>query len=310
MIIIEGPDNAGKSTLVDFIRHHSKLGLIKTFYPKQNQLSYYIHTPAQYANFYLERYYISELVYPEFKPGRAKMKPWHQYLIEAGLMPFAPVILYVRPSRDTIIENMKRRGDDYVSLDEVDLMLDTYDRKIENSYVPNFKFDYKEIKSYPETQDFLDFLENHHLFLQSEASRYQKFLSSGDWNAPSPIMFIGDMPSKQSIGNGFIRAFSSPTGSSEFLHECLYKAGCYPDHLMPYFTNWNKCEDNDRLNAKMLEEELKLVNPRAIVCLGEEIRKKVGEGETIHHPSYIKRFKSKDYEFYIDDIKRILNNHK
>jgi thymidylate kinase len=310
MIVIEGPDCAGKSTLVDHIRKHSKIGLVKPFYPKQNQLSYYIHSPAYYANFYLERYYISELVYPEFKPGRAKMEPWHQYLIEAGLMPFAPVILYVRPTKETILENMKRRGDDYVNLDEVDLMIETYDKVVKRSYLPRFAFDYKKTNSPSEIIDWLDFLENYHEVLQDSSQPLQKFLSTGNGSA-RPIMFIGDMPSDKSIGNGYIRAFASYTGSSEFFHKCLFNAGYYPEAQMPYFTNWNKCENNDLLNMRALEEELKLVNPCAIVCLGEKIRKKVGQGETIFHPSYIKRFgKELEYGNYIKQLKVIKNQNK
>ena len=302
MIIIEGPDNSGKSTLVDYIRKHSKIGLLKPFYPKKNQLNYYLHSPAHYANYYLERYYISELVYPQFKPNRVQMEPWHQYLIEAGLMPFSPIILYVRPSKETILENMNIRGDDYIKLEEVDQMVHFYDEIIENSYLPSFNYDYKGNN----LKEILNVVESLHELKQYRALRLQKYLSAGTYDALSPIMFIGEMPSDHSIGQGFIRAFISNTGSSEFFHKCLYDAGYYPNEMMPYFTNWNKCENNDTLNLRMLNDEIAIVNPRKIVCLGEEIRKKAGVGETIFHPSYIKRFGMKGYESYIQDLKNLL----
>jgi thymidylate kinase len=305
MIIIEGPDAAGKSTFVDYIRKNSKVGLLKPFYPKQNQLSYYLHSPAQYTNFYLERYYISELVYPQFKPGRNKMQPWHQFLIEAGMMPFAPVIIYVRPAKETIIKNIKNRGDDYVNLDDIDQMLYYYDEVIDNSYFPVFTYDYEE--NHLET--FLELIEGVHEERSQRALKLQKFLSSGNYYEEGSIIFIGDMPSKQSIGNGYLRAFISNTGSSEFLHRCLFDAGIYPTQQMPYFTNWNKCENNNYLNAKMLEEEIQLVKPRKIIFLGEEIGKKTWQKigsvtySTIYHPAFVKRFKTKNYDNYIKDLK-------
>jgi hypothetical protein len=301
MIIIEGPDAAGKSTLVEYIKKNSKLELIKPFYPKQDQLKYYLLSPSNYSSCWLERYYISELVYPQFKPNRAKMQPWHQYIIEAGLMPFAPTIIYVRPSKDTIKENILSRGDDYIYPDDVDKMVECYDRTIDNSYLPVFNYDYK-------TEDpskFINYIVSHYIWRLEKAKKLQKFLSSGNYYEEGSVMFIGDMPSNQSIGNGFIRAFISNTGSSEFLHKCLFDAGVYPSEQMPYFTNWNKWEDNNKLNLQSIQEEIDIIKPKKIVCFGKEIKNMLGTGEVIEHPAYIKRFKSKDYSLYTDKIKNL-----
>jgi pyruvate kinase len=45
---------------------------------------------------------------------------------------------------DTILENMRKRGDDYVKLDEVEKMVHFYDETIENSYLPRILYNYKE----------------------------------------------------------------------------------------------------------------------------------------------------------------------
>lgn len=301
MIIIEGPDAAGKSTVVEFIKNNSSIPLIKPFYPKKNQLSYYLHSPATYANFYLERYYISELVYPQFKPNRVKMEPWHQYLIEAGLMPFAPIILYIRPTKETIYENIKNRGDDYINLDEVDSMIQYYDKTIEKSYLARYVYDYK----LNDLCSFLHMIESCYEFLLEQIKPFKKFLFSGDCENKNSLMFIGDMPSNQSIGNGYLRAFISDKGSSEFLHKCLYEAGFYPNKFMPYFTNWNKCENNYKLNLKALKEEIELLKPRKIIFFNKDIQKKVGIGEVLEHPSYIKRFHLKNYSWYIEKLKNL-----
>jgi thymidylate kinase len=299
MIVIDGCDGSGKSTLVEYIKKNSAIQLIKPFYPKQDQLSYYLHSPAQYASYYLERYYTSELVYPQFKEGRDQMQPWHHYLIEAGLMPFAPVILYVRPDKETILNNLRVRGDDYVHLEEVDQMLHFYDDVMENTYCPVFTYNYKENN----LDQILEIVENVHGERIEKSKKLGKFLSSGNYYEEGCIMFVGDMPSNYSIGKGFVRAFISNTGSSEYFHRCLFDAGVYPTKQMPYFTNWNKCEDNQELNKKALEEEISIVNPRKIIFLGESIRDKFGSGDFICHPAYIKRFKQGQYQEYIQKIK-------
>jgi thymidylate kinase len=303
MICIDGPDGGGKSFLVEYIKSHSQIPVVKPFYPKQNQLSYYLHSPAHYAPFYLERYYTSELVYPQFKEGRDQMQPWHQYLIEAGLMPFAPVILYLRPTKETILKNIHVRGDDYVKIEEIDQMIHFYDAVMEDTYVPVFTYDYKQNN----IDTILKVIEDIHRMRQEKAVRLQKFLSTGNYYEEGCIMFIGDMPSNYSIGKGFVRAFSSNTGSSEFFHHCLFDAGVYPTKQMPYFTNWNKCEGNRELNAKALKEEYEIIKPRKVICLGKEVREQVGFGETIYHPAYIKRFKKVQYNEYIQQLKEIMD---
>ena len=303
MILIEGTDNSGKSSLVEYIKSRSNIPVVKPFYPKINQLSYYLHSPSNYANFYLERYYISELVYPQFKSNRIQMVSHAQYLIEAGLMPFSPIIIYVRPSNETIKENMLSRGDDYISMEEVDQMIYFYDKTIENSYLPIFKYDYKKM----DIQDFLSCVENLHKIRFEISKKFQKYMSSGNIYESGSIMFIGEIPSNLSIGKGYVRAFISDKGSSEFLHKCLYDVEIYPKEQMPYFTNWNKWEGNETLNFKSIQEEIGLLKPRKIICLGKEIRKKLGTGEVLDHPAYIKRFKSnpENYKEYIEKIREL-----
>lgn len=299
MIVIDGPDGSGKSTLVEFIKKNSSIQLVKPFYPKQDQLSYYLHSPAHYAPFYLERYYTSELVYPQFKEGRDQMQPWHQYLIESGLMPFYPVILYVRPEKETILENLKVRGDDYIRLEEIDQMLYFYDDVMENTYVPVFTYDYKQNN----LDTILGLVENVHEQRKQRAQKLQKFFSAGNYYEEDCVMFVGEMPSNYSIGKGFVRSFVSNTGSSEYFHRCLFDAGIYPTKQMPYFTNWNKCENNEVLNRKALEEEIEIVKPRKIIFLGKSLQEKFGTGDFVCHPAYIKRFKQGQYKEYIQELK-------
>lgn len=301
MIIIEGPDAAGKTTLVKWIRENTDIGVMKPFYPKVNQLSYYLHTPAHYYGHFLERYYLSEFVYPRFKKNRDAMEPWKQYIMEAAILPYAPVILYLRPEKETIIENIRTRGDDYVSENEVDEMLKWYDWAVGRSHIPHVKYDFKN----DDLEEVLEKVMGLHIEQAFVCDNNRYFLSSGSLAQEGGIMFIGEDPSDKSVGEGYIRAFISHKGSSAFLHEMLYEAGIY-DKEMPYFTNWGKGLDNDKDKKEILENEISYLKPRKIICLDKKIHEKVGQGEYIEHPAYVKRFSSKDYSWYIEKLKNLL----
>lgn len=301
MILIEGADGGGKSTLVKWLRDNTYNGVVKPYYPKVNQLSYYLHSASHYSGYFLERYYLSEIVYPRIKKDRVAMEDWKQFLIEAALMPYAPVILYLRPDKETIIENYRIRGDHYINEDEIDRLIKEYDWAIERSHIPHIKYNYKENK----VEDILIKITNLYSDRCDKTEDMRYFLSSGNSIDKEGLMFIGEDPSDKSIGEGYIRAFISDKGSSAFLHQILYEAGIY-DKEMPYFTNWGKGLDNDEDKKRILEYEIEQLNPRKIICFGKDIQEKVGQGEYVEHPAYVKRFYSKDYQWYINKIKELV----
>jgi deoxyadenosine/deoxycytidine kinase len=299
MIIIEGPDGAGKTTLVQWIKKEPGLTVMKPYYPKVNQLSYYLRTPAYYAGYFLERYYLSELAYPQFKPDRVVMEPWKQFQIEAALMPFGPVIFYLRPSKETIIKNIKSRGDDYVDEHDVDKMLEVYDGLIERSFIPHVKYDFENDDVEKKVTEAAEL----YIGREYQANRLRHNLYTGSVEKDG-IMIVGYEPSNKSIGCGYIQGFLSDKGSSSFLHEMLYKAGVY-EHTMPYFTNFWKGHDNMKDAVDALVEEINEIHPRKILALGRDVATYAPMGEFLEHPSYVKRFNSNNYDWYIDKIKEL-----
>jgi len=301
MIIIEGPDGAGKSTLVQYIKKETTFGVLKPYYPKSNQLAYYLHTPPMYYGYFLERYYLSELAYPQFKQDRKVMVPWGQFQIEAAMLPYAPVIFYLRPERETIIKNIKTRGDDYVDENDVDKMLKVYDSIVERSFIPVVRYDFEKDDMALKIEEAV----SKHVSSDSECSDLRGYLYTGSIKKGG-IMIIGEDPSNKSIGSGYIKGFLSDKGSSLFLHQCLWRAGIY-EHTMPYFTNWSKGFDNDDDRMRVLKEEIDAIKPRKIITMGKEVTQKTGiGGGELEHPSYVKRFNSANYEWYIEKIKSLM----
>ncbi|NJO90808.1 MAG: hypothetical protein HC831_18965, partial [Chloroflexia bacterium] len=99
----------------------------------------------------------------------------------------------------------------------------------------------------------------------------------------------------------------------------------YDRKVMPYFTNFYKFSSGEgdalKMNGKKLEEEIEFINPRKIICLGNEVMKAIsqtipeslihasnGRGLTlVPHPGYVKRFAGKEgKEKYIKELKQTL----
>lgn len=312
MVLIEGMNSSGKSTLINYFK---KLGYstIKPFYPKINQLKYYLHSGVYYQNYFLERYYISELVYPIIKKDRVKMKEYEQFLIEASLYSYNPIILYLRPSIQTIKKNIKYRKNSYISKDEIETLLEAYDLIVGRSRFPVFTYDYQKDNIDDVMEKLMKMLNDR----EKRTELFKPYLGSGNCYTKNSLMFIGEIPSNNSIGNGFIRSFISDSGSSPFFHKCLYEAGIY-EKEMPYFTNFYKFskEEEKALDKNLISlvEEINHLNPRKIICLGslpiEKIKNMLDNYniEQIEHPSFIKRFKSSDYQFYTDKLKKLAND--
>ncbi len=313
MVIIDGPDGGGKSTFIKYLRDNFDQKIIKPYYPKVNQLRYYLQSGPLYQYKWLERYYPSEMVYPRAMPDRTQMENYKQFIIEASIMPFNPAIIYLRPPIDDIKENvLKTRGDDYVKEeDQIEKIVWEYDKFMERTRLPVFKYDY--------TKDDIDLVYDNitadNFGEKYDFEPYPLDLLAGDPYPPKPgLMIIGEEPSNKSLGQGFLRPFISDTGSSLFLHECLYEAGVYRKE-MPYFTNFYKFSSDEvdakEQNIETFYEEVQKIRPRRIICLGkniyDEIKKlslKSYNIKGIEHPSYISRFMSgkEGKKIYIDKI--------
>ena len=279
MQIIEGPDAVGKSTFINYLRKEGIM-VSKPYYPKENQLRYYLHTSVLYGNQWLERYYPSEMIYPRVKKGREQMGNYKQFMIEAAVYPFSPVIIYLRPPLEIIKDNIKSRGDDYIKTDEeIEKMVWEYDKFMERTTVPVIKYNYleddkseiiKEAKKIeyrgtrknPWTQG----IDPDKLFFPAS-------LRSG--NPYAKLMIIGEEPSNSAVGQGFIRPFINDSGSSLFFHECLYEAGIYKKYGMPYFTNFYKFSSHEiessNRNKEILIHEIASINPFKIIILGDKL---------------------------------------
>ena len=81
------------------------------------------------------------------------------------------------------------------------------------------------------------------------------------------------------------------------------------DKLQNFETKHEVPVPDQTLLITTLKEEIEIIKPRKILCLGKDIQKLAGfPGEVLEHPSYIKRFQSKKDQYikYIEKIKDLI----
>lgn len=111
-VIIEGPDGAGKSTLVDIVARELDMDIIRMTANGDSSYSSYVQKLAC-DNVVFDRCWISEQIYAEFFGRQQRIEDIHcKYLNEIAVERHIPII-FVLPSIDVIISRLQQRGDEF-----------------------------------------------------------------------------------------------------------------------------------------------------------------------------------------------------
>jgi cytidylate kinase len=129
IIVVEGPDNAGKTTLAQQIAKDLKAVLIKVERPKRaiDLVAYQglLHKAAEYSGAVVaDRHVaISEPIYGTIIRGGHELKPEDIMLCMAEL----DVVIYCRPFRDKIIGSIRSRPQMDGVVENTRAIIDAYD---------------------------------------------------------------------------------------------------------------------------------------------------------------------------------------
>ena len=130
MIVIEGPDGSGKSTLI--LEITKRLGLKATHLGSRPKTMQDLHDrviKSQYCEV-LDRWSpISERVY-----GTIANRDWSIDVLDTYLDTYRPLIIYCRPPRGVLLENKKQCLEavkSHKSKEHCDLVSDNFERVIE-----------------------------------------------------------------------------------------------------------------------------------------------------------------------------------
>jgi hypothetical protein len=289
MIIIEGCDGTGKTFLAKRLAAYFNYNYVKENLPKYDGFKYYIDRSISLPqNIVLDRFHLGEYVYPIVKnDGRIPLSQLHQRMVERILLTRPCVIIHAKTNKKFIESVFDNRGEDFVTKDDIDLILNKFDECIDRSLLQNFIYDVDK----GNFNSVVNFLKDNYFSKIDRSNEFKKFESIGNIYDTGKIMLVGDCYNDGSfIGNNDKKVFSDSGGSSIYLQRSLELAD---DPLDYYITNGNKTGNED-LNSELLLEEIKLLKPRKIIALGTNAAKTlypICDFIKIDHPQYWRRFK-------------------
>ncbi len=292
MIIVEGADGTGKTTLCKKLAKEMNLEYLKIPRHKNddelNGFKFYLEKASSIlTNTVVDRFHIGEMIYPRLYENdfRQPLLMWQQHAIERILNIRGAMLIYVNANYDFIEQNYNKRKDHFY-LPNVIKECELFGINVFNSIL--FKKTY--ITTHTNDITFIEFVDKYHKIIQDETSPIRKYFGTGF--VKHPIMIVGDCINKKYNTQ---YSFGASSGSSEYLHQALDIAGCKNDY---YITNSNKGNDNDV--GDLLKENFH-INPIIRIALGQNAHLTLDKAglkhKTIQHPEYHKRFHHNVYEY-------------
>lgn len=128
MIICEGPDNSGKTTLANELAERFGLEYCKSRGPGTNYdwwMQILTDSPEALSEVVLDRFYFSELVYGIIVRGRIKLDPQQREVVESLLTTAQPLVVRCKLIRDEVLFNGRPQTFDWETTLKAE---DYYDR--------------------------------------------------------------------------------------------------------------------------------------------------------------------------------------
>lgn len=146
LVIIEGPDCAGKTTLADNMRRFTAAKILHRGPPEDDPFVEYTAELEDYRpeglgkNVVCDRWHWGEMVYGPLLRGESKLS-WDDFRkVEDFLLKRGAVVAFLWDMPSELEKRMKERGDDLVSAEMLESVAVLYEEVAWSSRLPVFRF--------------------------------------------------------------------------------------------------------------------------------------------------------------------------
>lgn len=153
IIIIEGPDGAGKTTLANQLSRQTKYDIVhrsqpKTDDEKKHMMSEYVAAIKSSKNTILDRCWYSEMVYGPIMRDASVISYPEMYKLEKLLAKAGAIVIYATAPKAALWQRCQKRGEDYITSHATFCQIcDAYEQLMTDvpHYIPVLKYEYKEV---------------------------------------------------------------------------------------------------------------------------------------------------------------------
>lgn len=306
IIILEGSDKCGKSTIADKLSNEFKFNIVKCSAPKEGDdvyLEYMQKILDVDGDVVFDRLCYGEDVYGPIYRGKSQLDNAKLRNIELRLLANNPVMIYCHDKVSSIKKRFKECGETYAKPELIGKMLEMYEFVIGKANINVIRHQMK-------TKHDLTIGNKLNVIIESMQKRQPKFVSkfvTGNTVRPT-ILLVGDKRNENQRPE--YRNVAQPFDfgpSSEFLFDEIEKAGLKLSDIA--LVNQ---DDVEPLSMKVIYS---FVNPYVTVSLGEYANKLLKNANIIHdrlnHPQYELRFKRKEHNIskLLKKIKKTKEEH-
>lgn len=142
MIILEGPDGAGKSTLATHLVDLHKVGLYH-FDSKSSLTDYAWPMLVDTSEVIVfDRAWQSDEAYKKIRKDQGRIKLWQRSMLEGMAVARNCIVVYCLPLLDILRLNYDKNGDDFITKEDLNDLCVEYYKIYANEELPKILFDY------------------------------------------------------------------------------------------------------------------------------------------------------------------------
>lgn len=308
LIIIEGPNGVGKTTLSNMIAAKTLSGnTIEQLHagpPKGHPLDEYVkrlttYRPGRSTHIICDRWHWGEMVYPEIFARQTQYNPLMNHYVEMFLRSRGAVVVRLDADHTKIVRSIMRRGDDMLDVANLDAIVAT-----EQS---GFKVTMR--------RSILPVIEHYGDVTQGLAAKVINAARIAEMNTVklNPLITYVGQPRPTYLLFGDVRNKIDHFADPAFMPYAA-TSGAYLLRSAPYVQILRQCGFANACDVDDPRKVLAATCPDFVVALGNNAAKKLDALDIPHgsvpHPQYWRRFHHADFHVYGDLILRALINQK